>query len=1154
MKIYSFYKRFKRAFIIRLYSRCQLRAQFLLITIALLSQSTVIAQVVSLPKGNLKLEYVLQEIRKQTGYNYFADSQLLSTAQPVVITEVKLSLQKLLEQSFENQNLNYSIDDKLIIVKAAPTDKSMTTRVNTRQQRQLSGTILDEDGELPLANASIHITGTNLITQTDDKGRFSIQIPSTAQSFEVSYIGYLSKTVVITEKSEKLVIRLNVLKHAIAEVVVRTGVYRRPVENFTGSARTITAEELRRVAPNNLLAAISILEPSFMLPENINFGSNPNVMPDMELRGQNNFADPNALTSNSNASLRNVFGDKPNAPLFVLDGFQVSLQRIFDLDMNRVERITVLKDAAATSIYGSRANNGVIVIDTRQPQEGKLRLSYRGGVSLTTPDLTSYDLLNASEKLAFEKKVGYYVSADPDRTDIQFTRDQEYNERLKDVIRGVDTYWLSQPLNSAVGNNQALYLEGGDNVMRYGINLNSLKEQGVMIGSKRDRMSGGVTLTYRNGNLLFSNDLGVNKVKGVNSPYGSFSEYSRLNQYWSPYDEEGNYAVFLGKPRRGILGVTQVNYGNPLYNANLPQKDFNDQIGFTNNFRFEWSVKEWLRLVGALGYSSNKTSFDKYVSSKHTQFRNVPLTERGSYSKMSGENSLIDASLGVDIRKNWAKHLVFFTGNFNINEGKENEYITNAIGFPNERVAELIFANRYDSLSVKPLGSFGIRRMVSSRLNSNYTYDNRYLLDLSISADASSQFGVDRNLAPFWSAGLGWNMHRESFIEIIPLINFLKLRGSLGTTGEQNFPPYMALSTYSYYNDQYYLDQLSVYQMGFGNPTLGWQKSLKRSVGVDATLWRNRMSLSLDYYNNSTKDLILDITTPPSMGFNYYKENVGSLKNEGWQASMNLTLLQRPVKDFYWRVGVSAFSNKNTISKISNSLQKINDGYDLDDQNPNSPSRKTPKHYYKEGASLTALYAVRSMGIDPSNGQELFIDKDGTLTYVWDSKDKVVVGDTRPRLSGTLSTGLDYKGFGINIYMSYRLGAHLYNQTLLNRVENVDITYNVDRRVMTDTWQQPGDVKKFKGILGSDDGRIVVEPTLATTRFVQKEYLLDISRVSFSYLFPDRLKWLRNSRLSNTRLELYMANPLQFSSIQRERGLDYPFARTYTFNISTSIF
>lgn len=1024
---------------------------------------------------------------------------------------------------------------------------SYTTAADNGLQQQIviSGRIVAEENEEPLPGASILIKGTSIGTTADEEGYFTLKSP-VARILVVQHIGYEPKVLPLGDKKTDLIIRLTGKSKTLTDVVV-TGVYKRPVENFTGSAKTITAEELQRVSPQNILAAISVLDPSFQMPENINLGSDPNRLPDVQLRGQNNF--PVQSGRSSSASLRSMYGDKPNAPMFVLDGFEVSMQRIFDLDMNRVSRITILKDAAATAIYGSRASNGVIVIDTRQPKEGAVRVSYRGGLQVEAPDLTGYHLLNAKEKLQLEKDAGRYISTRFQGD--QLTLDEEYNRRLKAVTSGVNTYWLSQPLQTGVGSTHSLYLEGGDNAIRYAVNMGYQDNVGVMKGSGRKNVSGGVTLNYRSNKLLFGNDLSVNSNKATNSPYGSFSQYARMNPYNRAFDNNGNPLRYLDTSWVGYM----YNYvENPIYNANVGTKNYSSYLLLTNNFRFEWSALSWLRFNGSFGFTKGTDESDDFKPAAHTSFDYVDFNQKGSYLKSNGKSSNYNATLGFDIRKVFGKNLLYVTGGGNLSEVQNESSAVLAVGFPNAKMDNIIFASGY-AANTKPTGIQGVSRLVSGRMNINYSYDNRYLADFSSSLDASSQFGADKSLAPFWSFGLGWNLHRENFLRNSHLINFLKVRASVGTTGDQRFPPYMAITTYTYATDRYYLSQLSAYLMGYGNPALGWQKGFKRNIGTDATFWHNRWSLSADYYDNSTNDLILDISTPPSLGFSSFKENVGSLRNKGWQVSTNVVLIQRTREEFFWRAGISAFHNSNKIDKISNTLKKLNADNDKFTSDDDKKQQLYPRTRFEEGQSLSAIWGVRSMGIDPSNGQELFIRKDGTYTYNWNPNDKVVLGDTEPKLSGTLSTGFDYKGISLNIYLMYRLGGQIYNQTLVDRIENADITYNVDRRVAEQRWKKPGDHTMYKGITYTTSyglAQPVSTPTYATSRFVQTENTLDCSSISASYRFPDQ--WFKRMKMSNTRIDFYLNNPFRISSIKRERGLDYPFANTFSFNINTTFF
>ncbi|HVI48454.1 MAG TPA: SusC/RagA family TonB-linked outer membrane protein [Chitinophaga sp.] len=1002
-------------------------------------------------------------------------------------------------------------------------------------QRIIRGRIIAEDGNEPVPGASVCVKGNSQGTVADKDGNFRLSTPLGGVVLNVRHIGYNPQEITV-KNNKDLVIRL-VAKSSELKNVVITGIYKRPAESFTGSARTITADELKTVAPQNILQAISILDPAFQIPEDIYRGSDPNHLPNVQLRGQNNF--PAQDTRNTSASLKSVYGDNPNAPLFILDGFQVSLERIFDLDMNRVDKISILKDAAATSLYGSRAANGVIVIDTRQPKEGHIRLSYIGGLQVSIPDLTSYQLMNTEQKLAYEKAVGLYTGyrmygdrgeSGKNSLKDQLKLDADYRKLQKEAAEGVNTYWLSQPLRTAIGSTHSLYLEGGDHVMRYGIDLGYQNIPGVMKGSARNKLNGGVTLTYRNEKLLFSNNLAINSTKGVNSPYGEFRDYTQLNPYWRPFDESGRPV------RKYFYNDSSSSIANPLYNATLPTENYTTAFNVSENLRVEWTPLGWLRFTGQFTYNRMNTEDHNFKPADHTDFDGKPAEEKGSYTLGTGKSTGYTASIGFDIRKSFDKSLLYVIGNGYLEENRSNQVTATAVGFPNDRAASFIFGGQYQPDS-RPSGTSGLERMASGRFNVSYIYDNRYLLDFSGSVDVSSQFGTNRSVAPFWSVGAGWNLHREKFLHTLKWIDYLKLRATIGTVGAQNFPPYMGMTIYQYNTTQTYAGMQGANLVGYGNADLGWQKTLKRNLGVDGTLFKNRLTFIAEYYYNTTKDLILPLPTPPSVGFSNYMENIGALRNTGWQVGINGVVLQDPRKGFYWRLGVSAFHNTNIITHVNESLKETGLYYG-----------HLPKSDYEEGASLSALWLYNSLGIDPANGRELFRAKDGGQTYSWYHADKIIAGDTLPKLSGTISTGIDFRGFSVNLYLTYRIGAKLYNQTLAGLVENARADLNRDVRT-TDAWLRPGDNSPYKHTISNGHD---YSDTYPTTRFVQTEYLLEAASVSATYRLPD--SWLKRFKMSNSRLDFYMANPFYISTITRERGVDYPFARSFTLKFGTTFF
>ncbi|WP_337480068.1 TonB-dependent receptor plug domain-containing protein, partial [Prevotella sp.] len=285
----------------------------------------------------------------------------------------------------------------------------------------------------------------------------------------VTYNGQASAKVVMVDDVNEL-----------GDVVV-TGVVNKMKNSFTGSAATFSGDQLKNVGTQNAIASLKTLDPSFNVLDS-EFGSDPNRMPNIEIRGKSSLI-----------STRDELAEDPNQPLFILDGFESSLQAIYDLDMNRIASITILKDAASTAIYGSKASNGVVVVETIKPKSGHLHLSYNGSANVQWADLTSYNLMNAAEKLEFEKLVGRYSNFSNTEQELRLM--QSYNAKLADIARGVDTYWLSEPLRTGLNHRHSIYADGGEGAFMFGLGLTYNGVTGIMKESKRDNISGNIDLT-----------------------------------------------------------------------------------------------------------------------------------------------------------------------------------------------------------------------------------------------------------------------------------------------------------------------------------------------------------------------------------------------------------------------------------------------------------------------------------------------------------------------------------------------------------------------------------------------------------------------------------------------------------------------------------
>ena len=1048
----------------------------------------------------------LEKVSKQKIMFTYEDVENYSVTGEVKDVPFEAALQMMLV----GKPFEYKVDGNLVTI----------NRVQQQQSgnREIMGIVVDETGE-PLIGATVTNvkSGGNretFTTITDVNGHFKLTLSGDVTQLEVNYIGFQSKVVYLNADSNYR-IQLMPDSKAINEVVV-TGVFERKANTYTGAVTTVKGEELQRVGNVNVLQSLKNIDPSFMQIENLTAGSNPNALPDFQMRG-----------SSTIASVQGEYASNANQPLFILDGFETELTKILDLDMNQVESVTTLKDATAKAIYGSKAANGVIVIETKRPESGKMRITYTGSMSLEVPDLTSYDLTNAAEKLEVERRAGLYSS---DNALTQVELDQNYTQRLRELLAGVDTDWLAQPVRNGFGHKHSLYIEGGDKAMQYGVNLSYNKIGGAMKGSDRNTFSGGVTLSYRVKNFQFRNKLTVDHNKSENSPWGTFDEYYRMNPYSRIRDSKGNliqnynYMVSAGEYE---------SFYNPIYNTTLNTFDRTGYTTITNDFYLEWFINEQFKLTGRFGIIDKHSTADRFKPANHTDFINTTdVFRKGSYYQMNGSNTDISADLGLQWSKQMQQHLVFVNAQLSMSDNKYNNTGLLAEGFPNDFMDDVKFAVGYAKES-RPTGTEGISRNCGGLLSLNYSFAERYLFDANYRLMGSSEAGKDNRWGSFWSVGAGWNIHNEQFMKNVKWVNRLKLRASYGYTGSQGFSSYDAMPTFSYYSNRSYNGGIGSYITRLANETLKWQEKYDTNFGIDLSLFNNRLSGRFDYYIAQTKGMITDVTVPYTTGFSTYVANLGETENKGVELYLNYRIYDGGRN--YVNIFASAAHNVNKLKKISNSLRAWNVAQDAAALENNTTA---PQVKYYEGCSMNAIWAVPSLGIDPQNGKEIFVKRDGTVTYDYDMADQVVCGDMQPKWNGNFGLNGEINGWGWNITMNYRWGGQIYNQTLVDKVENAPLQYNVDRRVLTNRWQQAGDVALYKAITDQST-------TYPTSRFVQDYSLFTLSSLTLYYDFRN-CKFVKNSFLERLKVSAYTNDLFVISSVKTERGTQYPFARTFS--------
>ncbi|WP_195655548.1 SusC/RagA family TonB-linked outer membrane protein [Bacteroides sp. 1001136B_160425_E2] len=1089
---------------------------------------------VTLNLHNVSIETVLDAVKKQTGVNMLYNSQMFKGVPPVSINAKNEKWEVALKLILNPQGFDYVVKDGIVVVRKLQTEK---------RDNRIRGTVIDSNKE-PIPGASIIVKGTRTGTSTKIEGEFTLDVKDDKVTLEISFIGMKKQTLQVDATRRKSLEITLVDDVKTLEDVVVTGYNNVRKTSFTGSSTQISGDDLRKVSQTNILGALQSFDPSFRLMTNNQFGSDPNALPEMYIRGRSGIGvkelDRDQL---SKSNLEN----NPNLPTFIMDGFEVSIEKVYDLDPTRIESMTILKDAAATAIYGSRAANGVVVITTVAPKPGEIRVSYNFTGTLELPDLRDYNLANASQKLEIERLAGLF-----DRENNMNTSQgmNAYYKKYALIQKGIDTDWMSLPLQNAFDHKHSVYIEGGTPNLRYGVDASYNGVNGVMKGSIRDRYSIGFSLDYRVKQLQVKNTVSFGHTKSKESPYGSFSDYTRMQPYEAPYEDDGT----LKQKMSYSVSPSSRTSNNPLYEATLRNYEWNAYDELVNNLSLNWYLNDYLTVKGQFSVTKKYASSEKFYD---------PLS-----SKVSVYGESDDAYLAGDLYTEKGGSLAWNTNaflyytrsfhskhNINVSVGWEaaSDNMDNTIahyrGFPSGEFNSLNYAAE---IYKKPTRTENTTRRISTLATANYTWNDIYLADASVRFDGSSEFGANQKWAPFFSGGLGVNIHNYAFLKGNKDINKLKVRASYGRTGKVNFPAYAATTMYQSLFDEWYITGYGAVLKALGNKDLTWEKTDKYNVGIETLFFNQRLTVEAEYYYEKTIDLINDFGLSSTSGFSSYKNNMGEILNKGFELQLRADVF----RDRNWTVSLwgNMAHNTNEILKISDSQKKYNERvtafYQKEINNQLSinsslsdANYSVPIPQYAEGESLTSIWAVRSLGIDPTTGKEIFLNRDGSVTDRWDASQEVVVGNTEPKFNGSFGLNVTYKNWSLFASFLYEWGGQEYNQTLVDNVENANIkTGNVDLRVLTDRWQKPGDIAQFKNIKDSN------LTTLPTSRFVQDKALLHLNSLTVSYDF-DR-EWIKKHlRMNMLRLEANTSDLINWNSIRQERGLSYPRSWKVSFSL-----
>jgi len=667
---------------------------------------------VTLSMHDATVEDFANEVAKQTGLNVKFADEGVKALKGVTLDVRDQSVSSLLLNLANQFPLSYTVEGNTL---------TLAKKETVQRKGGVRGQVTDSSGE-PIIGAVIRVDGVNGGYVTDINGEYEIKTDLKEVHMNVSYIGY--KTVTKTVKNGATAnITLREDSKEMQEVVV-TGYQTKNKNSFTGSQVAVSRDQLMNVGTKNVLQSIASFVPGMVIADDNLKGSDPNKVAELNIRG------------------RATFEGQANTPVYVVDGAQVSAEYVADMDMNDIETVTVLKDASASALYGAKASAGVIVITTKTLKGGKLKLNYSGTVRLSTPDLSDYNLLNARQKLEYERLAGLFTDTSPST---QYTLDKDYARIYNDIQRGVETDWLSKPLRNAISQSHSLSVDGGDDRAKYNLGIRYGNDAGVMKGSDRTRLSTNFRLSYNiAGKFFVSNSSTLSSVTSNVSPYGDFSDWVKMNPYENPYNSDGQLRSSLYH-----------DLANPLYDASLGSYSKTNNFDFLNTTSIQLWFGEKIRLDGDFTIDRSKQDRRTFTSPfAYSEIRNKSADQRGSLSDNWVNTTTLQGKAMLSYNNYFFKKL-FLTamGGGSIESTSSDAATYTSIGFYSDKLGHPSFATAY--AATRPSGSDTQTRGVGFFVNANTIWDNKYFLDLIYRYEGSSRFGKNQRFAPFWSVGGG---------------------------------------------------------------------------------------------------------------------------------------------------------------------------------------------------------------------------------------------------------------------------------------------------------------------------------------------------------------------------------------------------------------
>ena len=943
-------------------------------------------------------------------------------------------------------------------------------------QTSISGTVLTAEDDEPVIGASILVKGTNASTITDNDGKFSIKIPEGAgRTLVITYIG-MERQEVFARNG--MVVKLTSSDQALDDVVV-VGYQTIRKEAKTGSIATVKGDDLASIPETSVdkmlsgkMAGVSVSSTN----------GQPGSAATIRVRG----------TSSIGAG---------SDPLYVVDGIPVesgntgalsnSMNAIAMINASDIASVTVLKDAAAASIYGSRAANGVILITTKSGEAGKSKVTARARYGVTTlANDNDFGMANLQEYIQYQRDARINAGYDVDNPA------SEYYFPLSLAAKG-GTNWMKELTRNGSLQEYELIASGGTGKTTYYTSLSYNKTEGIVPTVGFEKMQVRANLdTELNKWLKVGTRInaGYMKVSDVQNSLLGDSGLAPSNPFYSgmalaptmpAYNEDGSYNfdlpfVFNINPLAAIKGSDkydkQYKFNGTAYLEWKPIK----QLTFRTNNSVEYAYTNSRQFSPAF---INKTSFGASLNTADVQYRLLTTSNTVTYDDLFNDVHSLNIMLGQEANTYEYSHNQAIS--YHVNE--QRPYHSVGVSVEDQTA--------YDGLTQTAMVSFfGV---------AEYSYDGRYYIKGSLRTDGSSKFGPDRRWGTFWAASASWNIHNEAFMQDIKnVLNVLKLRYSYGVNGNDNIAAY---AHYGLYSDIVYNGITGQLPSQLQNRKLTWETNKTHNIGVDFRLF-DRLSGSIDWYTRRTEDMLIASPLPYTTGFSSQAQNVGQIRNSGIEVQLDADIFN--TNDFKWTAGVNFAANRSKVLELAPGQDFI--GTSL---------------RYVVGEQLYTYWLYDYAGVNPQNGNALWRNEEGLLTENSNDARRINAGSPEPLWTGGFNTELSWKGLSLGIQLEARYGNKVLNQ---DRSLFESDGYYGDQNIWKGAlnyWKQPGDMN----VLPKPVYNNASNSMQTSTRYLEDGSYLRIKDITLAYNLPS--KWTKKALMSGVRIYASALNLYTFHNM-----------------------